>query len=458
MLLEIQTKLRQMKIVKWINRLPITVKVTAWYTMFLLILIMGLVGASFFVTYRYASSLSEFELKKAVNDITSERKSYEPYDEGILLLLYDSQGDLVEGKIPTAFKGESNFSEDTIREYSSMQNQFIYFDKRIASGKYKNSWVRGVASITGLKLKLSLVSIFLLIISPIMLIVIALGGYTIIKLAFKPVKKISQAAIEIGNNYDLSKRIELDEGDDEVHQMAYAFNEMLSALEVASEHEKQFTSNVSHEIRTPLSVILTESQYGEEHIESIEEAKKSFQVISRQSKRMSRLVNQLLEISKMDRTTKVEKAEFNLSDMLKSMILDYKSFADAKGLSLTDKIESDIYIYGNKMMIQRVFDNLFTNALKFTTSQIVISLRKDHQRCYLSVEDNGSGIPEEIQDRIWERFYQAESSRNKESNNGFGLGLAMIKQIMKLHNGESTVESKEGLGSIFTVSFYMISK
>lgn len=458
MLLEIQTKLGQTKIVKWINRLPITVKVTAWYTTFLLILIMGLVGASFFVTHRYASSLSEFELEKAVNDVASDRKSYEPYDEGILLLLFDSNGNLIEGKIPSAFNGESNFREDTIREYSSNQNQFIYFDKRISSGKYKNSWVRGVASITGLKLKMSLVSMFLLIISPIMLIIIALGGYTIIKLAFKPVKKISQTAIEIGNNYDLTKRIELDEGDDEVHQMAYAFNEMLSALEVASEHEKQFTSNVSHEIRTPLSVILTESQYGEEHIESIEEAKKSFQVITRQSKRMSRLVNQLLEISKMDRATKVEKAEFNLSDMLKSMILDYKSLADTKGLSLTDKIESDIYIYGNKMMIQRVFDNLFTNALKFTTSQIVISLRKDHQRCYLSVEDNGSGIPEEIQDRIWERFYQAESSRNKESNNGFGLGLAMIKQIMKLHNGESTVESKEGLGSIFTVSFYMISK
>ncbi len=144
--------------------------------------------------------------------------------------------------------------------------------------------------------------------------------------------------------------------------------------------------------------------------------------------------------------------------MLKSMILDYKSLADAKGLSLTDKIECDIYIYGNKMMVQRVFDNLFTNALKFTTSQIVISLRKDHQRCYLSVEDNGSGIPEEIQSRIWERFYQVESSRNRESNNGFGLGLAMVKQIMKLHSGESTVESKEGLGSTFTVSFNVISK
>ena len=458
MLLEIWAKLRQMKVVKWINRLPITIKVTAWYTIFLLILILGLVAASFLVTFRYASSLSELELKKTVNDVANGRKPYEPYDEGILLLLYDANGNLAEGNIPTSFNGETTFNEGILREYSGNQNQFIYFDKRISSGIYKDSWIRGVASITGLKLKLSIILIFLLIISPIMLIIIALGGYTIIKMAFKPVKEISQVAIEIGNNYDLSRRIDIDEGDDHIHQMANAFNEMLRSLEATSENEKQFTSDVSHEIRTPISVILAESQYGEDHVDSIEEAKKSFQVISRQSKRMSKLVNQLLEISRMDRTSEIEKAEFNLSDMLKSMILDYKSLVDVNGLSLTDSIESDIYIYGNKMMLQRVFDNLFTNALKFTTSQIDISLKTVHQSCYLSVEDNGPGIPEQIQSRIWERFFQVESSRNKDINKGFGLGLAMVKKIMKLHGGESIVESKLGSGSIFTVSFQVIPK
>ncbi len=458
MLLEILKKIRQMKVIKKINNLPITIKVTVWYTTFLSILLIILVGVSFLVTDRYAVSMSEQELKKVVNDIATGEESFELFDEGVLLLLYDTDGNLREGKVPTSFNVEAAFSEGVVREYLNDGSQFIYFDAQISQGGYQGYWIRGIASINGLKHKLSMISIALLVISPMVLIIITLGGCTIIKIAFKPVKKISQTAIEIGNNYDLTKRIELEDGDDEIHQMANAFNEMLDSLEEASEHEKQFTSDVSHELRTPISVILTESQYGEEHIESLEEAKKSFQVISRQSKRMSKLINQLLEISRMDRALEIEKAEFNLSEMLHSMILDYRILAEVNELLLTDRIENDIYIYGNKMMVQRVFDNLFTNALKFTSSQIIISLNQDCQFCYLSVEDDGPGISEQNQNRIWERFYQIDYSRNKESNKGFGLGLAMVNKIMQLHGGEANVESRQDRGSIFTVKFQVIAR
>jgi len=135
------------------------------------------------------------------------------------------------------------------------------------------------------------------------------------------------------------------------------------------------------------------------------------------------------------------------------MIVDYRSLAEAKGLSLIDQIEGDIYIYGNKMMVQRVFDNFFANALKFTSTQIIISLKRNKQFCYLSVEDDGPGILEENQNRIWERFYQIDYSRNKESNTGFGLGLAMVKRIMQIHDGDANVKTRQKGGSIFVVSF-----
>lgn len=453
MLLEIQKKIRQMKVIRMINRLPITIKVTVWYTTFLLILLTTLVVVSFFITDSYAITMSEQDLKKAVNDIVTGEEAYEPFDEGVLLLFYDADGNLQDGKVPDSFNIEPTFSESVIREYSNSGSQYIYYDSQISDGKYQGDWIRGIISVNGLKHKLSMISIALLVICPIILIIISLGGYTIIKLAFKPVKRISKTAIEIGNNYDLAKRIELEEGNDEIHQMANAFNEMLDSLEEASLHEKQFTSDVSHELRTPISVILAESQYGEEHIESLEEAKNSFQIISRQSKRMSKLVNQLLEISRMDRALEVEKMEFNLTEALRSMIEDYRSLAEANGLSLIDRIEGDIYIYGNKMMVQRVFDNFFTNALKFTSTQIIVSLRRDQQFCYLEVEDDGPGISEENQNRIWERFYQIDYSRNKESNNGFGLGLAMVKKIMQIHDGDTNVTTRQNGGSIFTVSF-----
>lgn len=453
MLLEIQKKIRQMKVIRMINRLPITIKVTVWYTTFLLILLATLVVVSFLITDSFAISMSEQELKKSVNDIVTGEEDYEPFDEGVQLLFYDASGNLQNGKVPDSFNIEPPFSESVIREYSNSGSQFIYYDSQISDGKYQGNWIRGIISVNGLKHKLSMISIALLVICPMIIIIISLGGYTIIKLAFKPVKRISKTAIEIGSNYDLAKRIELEEGNDEIHQMANAFNEMLDSLEEASQHEKQFTSDVSHELRTPISVILAESQYGEEHIENLDEAKNSFQIISRQSKRMSKLVNQLLEISRMDRAMEVEKTEFNLSEALRSIIVDYRSLAEANGLALIERIEGDIYIYGNKMMIQRVFDNFFTNALKFTSTHIIISLRRNQQFCFLSVEDDGPGISEENQNRIWERFYQTDYSRNKESNKGFGLGLAMVKKIMQIHGGDANVKTRQNGGSIFTVSF-----
>lgn len=446
-------KIRKSPKSKLFGRLPITLKVTLWYTSFLLILFFVLIIFSFFIADSYASNLSERDLKKVVNNVVSGKRNYESYEEGVLLLLYDEDGNLLEGIAPSNFDENMTLSNDIASEYTNNGTEYIYYDSQVSEGRFKGYWIRGVTSINPIRNRLLLLSVSLVILCPILLIIIALGGHAIIQVAFLPVKTISRTALEIGRDFDLSKRIELDEGEDEIHQMAKAFNEMLSALEIASDHERQFTSDASHELRTPLAVILTESQYGEEHVETVEEAVASFQVISRQSKRMTKLVNQLLEISRMDRSTEIEKTNFNLSALLHSMINDYRCLAEENDLLLLDHIKPDIFIHGNMMMVQRVFDNLFSNALKFTTSTIQITLESDTSYCYVSVRDDGPGIAEEHVDKIWDRFYQSAASRSKESNPGFGLGLSIVKKIMQLHEGTVSVEHNMTSGSTFIVSF-----
>ena len=434
-----------------IKGLPISLKTTLWYTTFLCILLGALVLFSFAITDNIATSISKIEMSKAVSEIASGKEEYNPFHDGIYIVAYAADGKLLEGKLPKSFQGEETFLKSEFREYSQGTSKYLYLDVRVTGGQYQGGWLRGIISLSGLTSKLKVFPIMLAIISPFILLLVAFVGYGITKKAFKPVRQISQTAIEIGKNYDLSKRIQLAEGDDEIRQMADAFNDMLNSLESFSIREKQFTSDVSHELRTPIAVILAESQYGFDCAQTLEDAQESFQVITRQSRRMSKIVSQLLEISRMDQLVSIEKQKFQLSAMLKSMISDYKNLCESNGLVLTDNITDNLYINGDMMMIQRVFDNLFSNALKFAKSQIHITLTARKDKYILVVEDDGPGISKEDQSKIWERFYQADKSRNRVLSDGVGLGLSMVKKIVLLHRGAVHIKSKLGEGSSFIV-------
>lgn len=440
------------RIGKFISNLPITLQVTIWYTTFLFILLAILIIISFLVSDSLAVAISEDELTDIITKMANGETPFKTFDETVYILRYSSEGQLLEGQSPKMFTADAIFKEGQVQEFVNGSQQFLYFDS-IIENSVNNEWIRGVIPITGLKSKLSLLPAALLIISPILLIIIALGGYSIIKQAFKPVSQISKTAYDIGRTNDLTQRILLKDGDDEIHQMASAFNSMLDSLHDSSLREQQFTSDVSHELRTPISVILSESQYGEAYIDSLDDAKKSFEIITRQARRTSKLINQLLEISRMDRTSALEKEDFDLSTMLVSILQDYQTLADANSIKLIYDIEDAICIFGNKMMIHRVFDNLFSNALKFTSSLIHIQLTSDENYCYLLIKDDGPGISEINQPKIWTRFYQEDSSRSKNVNNGFGLGLSMVQKILQLHEASISLDSVLDQGSTFTIQF-----
>ena len=443
------------KINKIWENFPITVKITLWYTAFIVILIAIMLTGSFTIADKMTGDLNQRELMESVVEMASEMVSnpdeFDDFDDGIYFVKYNNAGIEMAGMSPRGFDLTLNFAENTVRTYEKDGGKFYYFDKKINTPE--GEWVRGIIPVNKLTNEVNRMLLIILISSPLLLLIIVYGGYKIIKKALNPVAKISGTASEIQKNGDFSKRIEIDEGKDEIHKMATAFNEMLNSLENSYIREKQFSSDVSHELRTPVSVILTESQYSLEYADTLKEAKDSFSVIQRQAKKMSELINQIMELSKIEKQFIIPTKKINFSEIIEKILLDYKNLIDKKNIKISKEIEENIFIIGDKIMIERLLDNLLNNAMKFTKNEIKIKLYSENENCILEVEDNGIGMSEEFKNLIWGRFYQINDSRNKKINKGFGLGLFLVSKIIEQHNAVINVESELNKGTKFIAKF-----
>ena len=444
---------------KKINRIwenfPITVKVTLWYTVFVVVLISVMLTISFAIADKMTGDVNQRELTAVVNEMASEMDSdpeeFDDFDNGIYFVRYNSEGIEMGGMSPKGFDLTLEQSEGIVSSYRKKGEKYYYYDRKINGTD--GEWVRGIVPVNKLSDEVNRMLLTIIILSPLLLIVIIYGGYKIIKKALSPVAKISNTATEIQKNGDFSKRIEIDNGQDEIHKMANAFNEMLNSLENFYLHEKQFSSDVSHELRTPVSVILTESQYSLEYVDNIEEARDSFSVIQRQAKRMSEMINQIMELSKIEKQTDIPSDRINFSETVEKILGDYKNLFAEKNIEMAKKIEENIYIIGDKIMIERLFDNLLNNAMKFTKDKINVKLYSEEERCVLEVEDNGIGISEQDKELIWKRFYQVNDSRNKKINKGFGLGLFLVSKIIEQHGAVIDVEGNLNEGTRFIAKF-----
>ena len=413
---------------------------------------------SFTVASKMTGDLNQRELTDSVvkmaSEMVSEPDEFDEFDDGIYFVKYNSEGIEMAGMSPRGFDLTLKFKDNAVRTYEKNGEKYYYFDKKINNPK--GEWIRGIVPVNHLSDEVNKLLLIILILSPLLLLIIVYGGYRIVKKALNPVAKISDTASEIQKNGDFSKRIKIDEGKDEIHRMADTFNQMLNSLENSYIHEKQFSSDVSHELRTPVSVILTESQYSLEYADTMEEAKDSFSVIQRQAKRMSELINQIMELSKIEKQTVIELQKINFSETMKKILEDYKNLLSEKNIKVSKNIEQNIFINADKVMIERLLDNLLNNAMKFTKDKINVKLYSENENCVMEIEDNGIGIPEEDKNLIWGRFYQVNDSRNKKVNKGFGLGLSLVAKIIEQHNASIDVESKLNKGTKFVAKFIKI--
>ena len=439
------------KMNKLISRVPVSIKVTAWFTAVIIFLFGIVLSSVILLEDRYISNTSTEELVSAVEKIYENPDEFENFDDGIYYIKYNEDNEIIAGKIPKDFDLTLAFSIEDINTYQIENKKFLYYDTRL---KNTGDWIRGIYPLSKFQNDISKIwNIGFYYIAPFLIILVIFIGYRIVKNAFKPVKKISETALEIKKSKNFSRRIELDNSEDEIHKMAYTFNEMLDTVEETFIHEKQFSSDVSHELRTPITVILAQSDYALDYVETLDEAKESFEVINRQAKKMTNLINQIMELSKMERQNKIEKDKINFSNIILQLLEDYRTLLENNNIELITNIEKDLRIYGNKLMLERLFVNLFTNAMKFTKTTITVSLTRINKEVVLQIKDDGVGIAKEDQKYIWDRFFQTSDSRNKDKNKGSGLGLSMVNRIVQLHLATIDVESEVGKGACFIVKF-----
>ncbi len=329
--------------------------------------------------------------------------------------------------------------------------KYYVFDCALTYEGTEGLWLRGIVSEDqGTQQLASIVRISSFAL-PALLILAVIGGYWIAARALKPVHKIAESAAQISQGKDLSKRIDIGSSLDELHELSDVFNDMFSRLNEAFRAEQQFTSDASHELRTPMSVIMAQCEYTLEETRTPEEYEEALTVIRRQGGKMSRLIDDMLCFARLERNhSSYSKEMLDFSSLAEDVCGDMALLRD-KNITLTKKIEPDISISGNQMLLSRLMVNLISNAYRYGRENGNIGgYLKNDNGIVLSVTDDGIGIPADRQKQIFERFYRGESARSSE---GTGLGLAMVKEIAEYHGGSVSVVSEEGKGSTFFVNF-----
>lgn len=438
-------------IFKPFRRITLTFKITLWYTIFIVILLTSIILGTFFVSDSVVESSGKKKLIEEVTEISNGKENFTAFEDGVTLSLYDKDGNLIAGSIPKNFDVR-DFSLGVVTYYTdSNNNKYMYYDIETNSEKFANGkYVRGIVQISSGQTSWYL-PFAIIAGSPIIILIITYGGYLIIRSSLKPVREMIETAETISNSADLSKRITIEDGKDEVHKLALVFNEMLESLERVSMRERQFSSDVSHELRTPISVIVAESEYGTKYIDTVDEAKESFAVIERQSKRMTIMINQILEMVRLDNRLEIPKEFFDLSSCLEETLEDYKKLFETKDIQLITNIEDNITLFGNQVLLIRLIDNLVSNALKYANSKIWISIAK-RNNIIIEVSDDGRGIADDEKAYIWDRFYKVDKSRSISEDNSSGLGLPISKKIVELHGGKIVALDNKPQGAKFVIN------
>ncbi|WP_314729853.1 HAMP domain-containing sensor histidine kinase [Peptostreptococcus stomatis] len=430
----------------------IVAKVTLWYTIFVSCLFILMFSTSFTISGSWSNYLSQSQLEHETMDLSSDIDDFKDFEDGIYFAIYSHDKKLERGTLPKGFDENAPFESGKLSKYSSSQADFYYFDVYNAEAQ---KWVRGIRPIMGLSKELSLFFLSLAIIAPVSILIMIFGGKRILTRAFLQIKDLSQMAEDITESRDYTKRLIPSDRHlyTETERLTKVFNKMLSSIQTNFEKEKQFNQNVSHELRTPLSVILAESEYGEKYTDKLEDSKESLAIINRQARLMKRMTEQILDLTKTQQLDWADLDKLSLSNLVSDFCIGQERKWSELPIKVEIAIEPDLWIRGYELLLIRMLDNLLSNAFKFTKSKVSISLETSQARTLLKVADDGIGIPPDHLDKIWDRFYQVEGSRNKSVNNGLGLGLSFVKSIADLHRAEMDLISEEGKGSIFIVSF-----
>ncbi|WP_103077074.1 sensor histidine kinase [Petrotoga mexicana] len=352
----------------------------------------------------------------------------------------------IQGKVQKANAGETFFFNLTTdfnwntRFYVSTAKLKENSNVVIIIGRFTNEIENVLA-----RLKMILISTGVLV-----MILAGIGGFFYADSSLKPVEKIIDTAKNIEEN-NLNERIKV-KTQDELGRLASTLNQMISRLEKAFEQQKQFTADVSHDLRTPLSIIQAESSLSLKKDRSIEEYKKSLELILEETSYMSEIIDKLLFLARSDNKTQFYNfTKTNLKSLLEEVIKKVSPLYLNKGLALEVAKLEELYIRADKDKLKEAIINILDNSLKYTDKgKVTISSVKKGNFAKISIEDTGRGIPKEDLNRIFDRFYRGDKARTS-SEKSTGLGLAIVKEIVNAHDGRIEVKSEVGKGTVFSL-------
>ncbi|MGI6010359.1 MAG: sensor histidine kinase [Ruminococcus sp.] len=446
---------------KHIRQMSIKLKLTLWFTISMVLLVCIMFGFLSLASSSVSHRTSQNILQRVMNEIAGEidyddgevdlDDDFKTFQDNVYSILAEENGAVIAGSLPAEALMQVPFEHGTLREIDAGGEIYYLMDLRLSFSPNPDLWLRSVTSASDRTISRDALRKAALIVLPILIFLAAAGGYLLARRSLKPIREIRKTAESVARSGDLGRRIEV-KTNDELGQLSETFNHMFERLEENFNAERQFTSDASHELRTPVSVILAQCEYAFENASDEMELYECIGSIQRQGYRMSKLIESLLAFTRLEQHTEALKMlPTNISVLIEN-VCEEQSEIPENGITLTKHIQPDITIMANATLFSRMASNLIRNAYRYGKEggYIRVTLTEEDQDIRFSVEDNGIGIAQEDLPHIWNRFYRTDKSRSSVKN-GMGLGLSMVRQIVQIHGGTVSVESKENIGSTFTV-------
>ena len=289
-----------------------------------------------------------------------------------------------------------------------------------------------------------------LIISAVLALLGGVATYFISGHALRPIRELSDKIEKVQAQNLADSRIEENQVK-ELNQLSVSYNRMLERLSDAFEIQRQFTANAAHELRTPLALMQVQLDlyHSNGHPDNDADTVQMIKMVTEQNDRLNKMVKTLLDMSELQTVGRDD--EIILDALVDEVLEDLEPLAEGKNIILIGKCK-DITMVGSDILIYRLVYNLVENAIKYNHSggQVTVTADRKEKHVYLSVEDTGTGIPEELKERVFEPFFRVDKSRSRELG-GVGLGLALVREIVRVHDGNITVKSNPSGGTIFEV-------
>ena len=398
------------------------------------------------------------EKDKITNTLLDEEKEYN-FEPLYIRILDDISHEMIiqTPNFPSNIEHDDNYlnklkpSVITFEE----QNDFLVSRIKIDFHGEKNVIIEVVTTKEILTSTLENILYILSFILPIILIFAIIAGNFLIYKSFSPIENILFELKQINAN-DLSARLKTTKNEDEINQLINEVNNLLSRLESSFERISQFSSDASHELKTPLTIIRGEIEVTLRKERTNDEYKSALNNSLNELSLIEQTVNDLLFLAKNEKDLMVDKQEeFYFDELIDESINEIKSFAKLHQVEINFILEDSIEFKGFPNLLKIALKNALKNAIQFSheNSQVIVKSYKNADSFNISIQDFGIGIPLNEQEKIFEKFYRTDKSRNKNSG-GTGLGMSIVKKIIDIHKGLIKIKSAENKGTTVTISFF----